>query len=346
MNPKPKLVGDLDFVSIEAGREWKTQQMQQEQQLQTRSQESSNFKSDGNEQQTAPAATPTAAPISSQSLANIPKIIRVAAKSNSSVAISNIGHVYTWGNNDVGNLGLPKPDPATVAYVDPGQPIAKTTTLRQVHTYSFDSSHNVALPIRLDSIRHLNINSVGISPTFLWCLGKPRENEDDPNFGRTLYEIQEAKRQNALHVHYERMLRTVDNGSFSASGTTITTSSNDAPAEKEIANGSTSHSQVEQQEEQSTIVNIKVGSDEPEAVVGEVTASIDEGLSEEGSTSQHSKLADSSSQILDSAHFSETSNLEDSFSNTTPGEKKKRSMFSPKKFMKAIVRKASGSSSK
>ena len=338
MNPKPKLVGDLDFVAIEAGREWKTQQKQQ----QHHTQETSDLTSDGNEQQTAPVETPTTAPISNQSLANIPKIISVDAKGNSSVAISSIGHVYTWGNNDVGNLGIPKPDPATVAYVDPGQPIAKTTTLRQVHTYSFDSSHNVALPIRLDSIRHLNINTVGISPTFLWCLGKPRLDKDDPSAGRTLYEIQEAKRQKSLQIHYERMLRTVDTGSFSATGTTTT--STDAPSEKETPNGSTTHSRVEQQDEQSTIGNVKVGSEEPNSVVEEAPASNDEGLSEEGSTSQHSKLADSSSQLVDSAHFSETSNLEDSFSNTTLGEKKKRSMFSPKKFMKAIVRKASGSS--
>ena len=320
MNPKPKLVGDLDFVAIEAGREWKTQQKQQQQQ-----------KQESNDQ-SPPVETPKV-PSSSHSLANIPKIIRVEAKGNTSVAISNFGHCYAWGCNDIQNLGLPKPDPATLTYVDPGQPITKTTTLRQVNTYSFDSSHNVALPQRLDSIRHLDVFSVGLSPTFLWCLGKERKGKDDPSVGRTLYEIQEAKRQKSLQIHYERILRTVDTGSFSVTGNT---------GRENTVDRSTSQSQIEQQDGQLPSEDIKIASEQE--TVGEAPVCNDDGFSEEGSTSQHSKLLESSSHFLDSAHFGELSNQEDSFSNTAPGKKKR--MFSTKKFMKAIARRASGSSSK
>jgi hypothetical protein len=319
MNPKPKLVGDLDFVAIEAGLEWKTQQKELQQQ-----------------QTKAPSQEPDDSPLqpsTSHALANVPKIISVTAKGNSSIAISNAGHVYAWGCNDVGNLGLPKPDPATLTYVDPGQPTTKTSTLRQFHTYSFDSSHNIALPQRLDSISHLHITSVGASPTFLWCLGIPRQEKEGLNIGRTLYEIQETKRRKSLQVHYERILRTVDNGGFAFNKATETTGATLA--------GSPSSQPDEPQNHPMNETRIKEGS---EVDVGEAAFGSAEDLSEEGSTSQHSK-------ILSSAQFSVTMANPESASQTfsatssptTPGKKKR--MFSAKKLVKAIVRRASGSSS-
>jgi alpha-tubulin suppressor-like RCC1 family protein len=67
MNPKPKLVGDLDFVAIEAGLEWKTQQMQIQKQDVTETPSSIS------------SPTPTDAP---HALSNITKIDSVYATCN------------------------------------------------------------------------------------------------------------------------------------------------------------------------------------------------------------------------------------------------------------------------
>ncbi len=161
MNPKPKLVGDLDFVAIEASQVKAAGQMKK-----------------------------------ADLLDNTPKIVSVTAKGNSSFAISSTGHVYAWGCNDVGNLGLPKPDNAKLTYSDPGPIGPKSSSLtpaikmRQFQTCSFDSDHNIALPQRLDSLKDYEIKSVGASSTFVWYLGTKRESKEDVPVGRTLYEVQ------------------------------------------------------------------------------------------------------------------------------------------------------------
>ncbi len=187
MNPKPKLVGDLDFVAIEAGIEWKSQQKQ---------------KQDGTDDT---ETTFDASLISSPhtSLSQIPKIVSVHATGNCSMALSSNGHLYVWGCNDVANLGVPKLDPAQLPFTEPGVPPSKTSTLRQFHSQSFDSSHNISLPQRVDCLGHVNITSIAASPTFMWCIGTSRQvGEGDSNpVGRTLYELQEAKRQKSLRLH-------------------------------------------------------------------------------------------------------------------------------------------------
>lgn len=178
MNPKPKLVSDLDFVAIEATQEYNKAKLKEKQATTTTGTASTNGSS-----------KPT-------SLDSTPKIVSVTAKGNSSFAISSSGHVYAWGCNDVGNLGVPKPHVSALTYSDPGQIGPKTTSIqRQFQTHSFDSSHNVALPQRLDCLRDYKIHKVAASSTFCWYLATKRDEDSDP-IGRTLYEVQALKRKN------------------------------------------------------------------------------------------------------------------------------------------------------
>jgi Regulator of chromosome condensation (RCC1) repeat len=333
MNPKPKLVGDLDFVAIEAGREWKMKQK--------------HYQGDVDENGQPPSETmvssatgaPATAAANAQTLASIPRIVSVTAKGNSSIVISSSGHVYAWGCNDVGNLGLPKPDMTTLTYVDPGLPVTKTSTLRQFQTHSFDSSHNVALPQRLDSIRDLHVTAVGASPTFLWCLGTKRQDSDDPTVGRTLYEVQEAQRQKSLQ--HGRMVPTLDDGGFGTSNTSATASITDVSFQNE-----NDHQPSRDPPE------MKDGSavDEGGTAASPTNDDVDDNSSE-GSTSQHSLSIDKAveiSKISEKATISTKQSTGqpslstargNSLSPATPS--KKKLLFSPKRLVKAIVRRAS-----
>jgi alpha-tubulin suppressor-like RCC1 family protein len=177
LNPKPKLVADLDFVAIEAGKEYRAQQ----------------------KNQNLPQASPT--PGGGHYLSAVPKVVSVTATGNCSFAISSSGHVYAWGCNDVENLGIPKPPVSKLTYAEPGLPLLKSSALRQCHTHSFDSSHNIALPQRIDCIRDIHVTSVVASPTFLWCMGKIRNDDEVTSVvGQTLYEVQEGRRQQAVKI--------------------------------------------------------------------------------------------------------------------------------------------------
>lgn len=336
MNPKPKLVGDLDFVAIEAGREWKSKQKQHQADIDETGPQSSEAGSTIAATVTLPPATTAA--LNAQALANIPRIVSVMAKGNSSIAISSSGHVYAWGCNDVGNLGLPKPDPATLTYVDPGVPVTtKTSTLRQFHTYSFDSDHNLALPQRLDAIRHLNVTVVGASPTFLWCLGTKRQESDDLPVGRTLYEAQESKRRKSLQ--HARIVRSPDDGGFGTSQTSAASFITDVS----FHNQDDHHPSRDPPE-------MKDGST---VDAGDITAPLindeDNDNSSEGSTSQHSNVIDNSETSLNTPSTKEPESQQflsaaagKPVSPATPSKKKR--LFSPKKFVRAIVRRASGGS--
>lgn len=346
MNPKPKLVGDLDFVAIEAGQEWKIKQKQHRDEMEDSAPDLSDSATALTATGLAPSTTGTASAAGTShahTLAGVPRIVSVTAKGNSSFAISSSGHVYAWGCNDVGNLGLPKHNISELTYADPGQAVTKTSTLRQFHTYSFDSSHNVALPQRLDAIRHLHITAVGPSPTFLWCLGTKRPENDDRPVGRTLYEVQEARREKTLQ-HHRNIIRAVDDGGFGTSTTGSTKSNTDVsflhhsdhhPSRDppEMKNGST----------------VDGGSLARSPIVDD-----DDEQSSEGSTSHHSQTIDgtidhtkklpktpnnsshkpTSQKSLGGASAGGT----DLGSPSTPSKKKR--IFSPKKLVKAIVRRA------
>lgn len=204
MNPKPKLVGDLDFVAIAAGREWKSQQ-----QLQQQRQVDESAPDAPLDMSPTPSATDNERHPSGLALSQIPKIVSVHATGNSSMALSSTGYLYVWGCNDVGNLGIPKQRSNMLPIAEPSIPPVPKTTLRQLHSQSFDSSHNVGLPIRVDALANMKICCVAASPTFMWCLGTSRTEEDkNPNsIGLTLYELQEERRQKSLRNLHNRLNR-------------------------------------------------------------------------------------------------------------------------------------------
>lgn len=224
MNPKPKLVGDLDFVAIEAGREWKSQQ------------KGKRYFSIGhqhcNGEDDIIQDSSSSSTLQPSELSQVPKIVSIHASGNCSMAISSNGHLYTWGCNDVANLGVPKIVSDQLPFAEPTIPPSTTSTLRQFHTRSFDSSHNVGLPQRVDCLRHINVTSVSSSATFMWCLGVPRQDSElaSPNpVGRTLYELQEAKRQKSLRPNHRPNTKKVGEKDKSTSDSHFETSVSSLP---------------------------------------------------------------------------------------------------------------------
>lgn len=361
LNPKPKLVGDLDFVAIEAGREWKHQQHDQHPNTNKTVQDDNNDEGgdggDGGPKGTASTdATVTSSMTGSETLANIPKIVSVAAKGNSSFAVSSAGRVYAWGCNDKGNLGVPKPDPATLTYVDPGMAQSKMSTLRQCHTYSFDSSHNVALPQRIDALRDLHVTAVAAAPTFLWCLGIKRQETEDPNVGRTLYEVQEARRINSLQQHSRNHPHGFGRPSLKTTNPLDTVSSSDIETTNDPTESSASP-QVEKQQQHPVPVDPPgIKSESQVDGVGPLPLPLhlgndgagddddDDDRTSEGSTSQHSQSAAGGTTTATATTTSATTTAvppnDIPISPVTPSKKKR--LFSPKKLVKAIVRRASG----
>jgi hypothetical protein len=201
MNPKPRMVGDLDFVAIEAGLEWKSQQR-----IKRDTENGLEEVPEGTQQESSSSSHRS-------ELSQVPKIVSIHAAGNCSMAISSSGHLYTWGCNDTASLGLPKLRPDQLPFAEPVIPPSVTSTLRQFHTRSFDSSHNIALPQRVDCLRHINVTSVSSSSTFMWCLGKPRKDSENDSLnpvGRTLHEIQEDKRQKSLRTHHRQAIQKTD----------------------------------------------------------------------------------------------------------------------------------------
>ena len=205
MNPKPKIVGDLDFVAIEAGREWKSlQKVKRDAEAgldQGEAGRSSNSGEDVDQDSSSSSLLQHA------SLSQVPKIVSIHAAGNCSMAISSHGHLYTWGCNDADSLGLPKLDYDQLPFAEPVVPTTVTSTLRQFHTRSFDSSHNISLPQRVDCLRHINVTSVSSSSTFMWCIGKLRkesENDASNSVGLTLCELQDTntKRRKSLRTRH------------------------------------------------------------------------------------------------------------------------------------------------
>lgn len=278
-NPKPKLVSDLDFVAIEASK-----------------------------------VTNECTSVSS--LANTPRVTSVIAKGNSSFAITSMGHVYCWGNNDVGNLGLPKPGHESLTYLDPHL-APNTSSEPQFQTLSFDSSHNIAIPQRLEYLRHWRIASIGSSSTFMWCLGTERE--DNNNISRSndvvkaSYEVDEENLQESTKSNHNRILISLDTGSFAT--TSI----------KKSKNNNVHKDDNNEEVNADTKMNITSCKD-----------SFDSHRSKSGSSLKFS--AENSKELQISSPFDKSS------ASMTLGQKKR--LFSPKKLVKGIVRLASGRSSK
>lgn len=163
--PKPRLIADIDFHAIQAGLQWKAQQTTG----------------------TTPSKFPT-----------VPTITKIYAGAAYSAVISSSGHLYTWGSNDVGQLG--RPTPATLPFKDNYiQAPAKTSTMRDLECCTFDSNHNILLPQRVEAVDQLFIDHVACGPNHMWCLGHDRTDEEKQlEVARTLYEVQEGRRRRSL----------------------------------------------------------------------------------------------------------------------------------------------------
>ena len=162
---KPRLVADLDFIAIAAGQEWKHQQQQRTRKEDTES-----------------------APLS-----EIPRIASIFAGASYSAAISTSGHVYIWGSNDAGQIGIPTPEAVPLKDgfhgLDQGH-----SSLRDLHVRTFDSRHNILLPIRVDSAASMRVRLMACGPNHLWCIGEGRSAKEQPVVGKTMYEVQEVQR--------------------------------------------------------------------------------------------------------------------------------------------------------
>lgn len=185
--PRPKLVGDLDFVAVVAGQHLQQQNC------------GSSSKSAGE-----PGSVPFTQSLTkeqqlaavSQILASVPKVVRIFASGSYSLAVSSAGHVYAWGYNDTGVLGLPVP--AVMPSAEPlssAAAAAQSIKDRTLEATTFDSRHNVLLPIRIDALSGLNVKQIAGGPSHFLVYGQVRDPNESTVVGRTLYEIQQARRR-------------------------------------------------------------------------------------------------------------------------------------------------------
>jgi alpha-tubulin suppressor-like RCC1 family protein len=196
--PRPKLVGDLDFVAIVAG-----QQLAETSSTlgaSIRHFAHNRMNSDTSVSVTSIPSTPNLtakeqhSSAVSQILANVPKVNSIHAAGSYSLAVSSSGHVYAWGYNDCGVLGLPHPTNLPTV-----EPVSASASIAQIKSRTpaaktFDSQHNVLIPQRVDALSDLDVTLVAGGPSHLLVYGKVRDPNDAPNIGRTLHEVQQARR--------------------------------------------------------------------------------------------------------------------------------------------------------
>jgi len=183
---KPKLIAELDFVAIVASEEW------------AKSQATSDL--DDASPQLAPCFDEMASladevvpfpqmETASQILPRVPKIQSIAASGSYSVAISTSGHVYGWGCNDTGVLGM-TPTSSKLPMLELPSSSSPPCKGRLLEIQTFDSQHNVLLPRRLDALAQIQVSTVAAGPSHLYVCGTPRTTTTKDMVGRTLYEMQ------------------------------------------------------------------------------------------------------------------------------------------------------------
>lgn len=216
--PRPKLVGDLDFVAIVAGQQLADasshgivsqppdEEMDTAQATESAATLDASVRSESVRRwsldQSAATGSMDASKVASKEqgqfashmLANVPKVTSIHAVGCYSLAISSSGHVYAWGYNDPGTLGLPhSPELPVMEAVSNATTIAQIKS-RTLEAKSFDSRHNVLLPKRVDALSDLDIELLAGGPSHLLVYGKVRDPDQIPTIGRTLHEVQQARR--------------------------------------------------------------------------------------------------------------------------------------------------------
>jgi hypothetical protein len=141
----------------------------------------------------------------------------------------------TCFDSDAGQLGIRKPPvvPIKDSFV---QSPKTTSTNRDLHVQTFDSSHNVLLPIRLDAVRDMFVQHVACGPNHLWCVGNKRTlAQQNMTVGKTLYEMQEEQRMHKLQRARDSLLSKLhhlaDDTGTTTEGTTTQTDDNDTIVE-------------------------------------------------------------------------------------------------------------------
>jgi alpha-tubulin suppressor-like RCC1 family protein len=147
--PRARQVSELDFVAVAAAHDLKKDPLAAE-------------KLDLKQQ--------------SDLLKAVPKIVNVFAGASYSVATSSSGHVYCFGSNDVGQLGMPVPLSPTLE--DNTAPLNKTAMVHEVNVCAFDSRHIILLPVRNSLVDDLFVDTVACGPNHMWCIGRDRTEAD------------------------------------------------------------------------------------------------------------------------------------------------------------------------
>ena len=162
--PRAKQVQDLDFVAVAAMHELKRPVTDQK--------ELYDLKRE------------------SQHLKSLPKIVDIFAGAAYSVAKTSAGHIYCFGSNDVGQLGIPVPRQLPVH--DNTNAPERNATVREMDIQVFDSRHILLLPVRNQVVDELFVETVACGPNHLWCIGRRRtEAERQMLPARTLQEVKQ-----------------------------------------------------------------------------------------------------------------------------------------------------------
>lgn len=131
-------------------------------------------------------------------LSTVPRIVKIEAAGAYSVAVSSSGHLYSWGYNDCGQLGLPR-SAAELPLVEVTSSMMKQSSSgRLLQIRSFESQQNVLLPRRVDALANYRVTSVAVGPCNMWCVGTVRPEGETDMVGQTLYEAQEERRRKGL----------------------------------------------------------------------------------------------------------------------------------------------------
>jgi len=134
-----------------------------------------------------------------------PIITHIHASGAYSAAVSSSGDLYSWGCGEANQLGHPFPTQKSMLSIEPSPNHRSTSGSRTRDSESFDSRLNVLIPRRVECLRQvgLRVERLVTSPNFMVavCSGLSKyemENNETHQMGRTLYEIENERREKGL----------------------------------------------------------------------------------------------------------------------------------------------------